>query len=110
MQDIVAEIKERGHANLTRLTVLKKWFEAPGMSFGAFMAMQALRQARKTTKEAEQLLCEAREILADVDLSAPKIRTTAPSGFTHVLKHFKMNGETRGGHRCASFMTKTCFS
>jgi len=75
LQDIVAEIKERGHANLTRLTVLKKWFEAPGrtMSFGAFIAMQALRQARKTTKEAEPLLCEARGILADVDLFAPKI-------------------------------------
>jgi hypothetical protein len=30
LQDIVTDIKERGHANLTRLTVLKKWFEAPG--------------------------------------------------------------------------------
>jgi hypothetical protein len=75
LQDIVAEIKERGHANLTRLTVLKKWFEAPGRitSFGTFVAIQALRQTCKTTKEAEQLLCEAREILADVDLFAPKI-------------------------------------
>src|SRR5437868_2848782 len=75
LQDIVTDIKERGHANLTRLTVLKKWFEAPGriMSFGAFIAIQASRQTRKTTKEAEQLLCEAREILADADLFVPKI-------------------------------------
>ena len=75
LQDIVTDIKGRGHANLTRLTVLKKWFEAPSriMSFGAFIAIQASRQTRKTTKEVEQLLCEAREILVDVDLFMPKI-------------------------------------
>ena len=75
LQAIVADIKERGYANLTRLTVLKKWFEAPGRiaSFGTFIAIQASRQTRKTTKEAEQLLSEAREILADVDHFAPKI-------------------------------------
>jgi hypothetical protein len=75
LQDIVAEIKERRHASLTRLTVLKKWFEAPerAISFGAFIAIEALRQTRKTTKDAEQLLGEAREVLADVDLFTPKI-------------------------------------
>jgi hypothetical protein len=75
LEAIITDMKERGHANLTRLTVLKKWFEAPGRitSFGTFIAIQASRQTRKTTKEAEQLLCEAREILADVDLFAPKI-------------------------------------
>jgi hypothetical protein len=75
LRDIATDIKERGHANLTRLTVLKKWFEAPGRvtSFGAFVAIQASRPTRKTTKKAEQLLCEAREMLADVDLFVPKI-------------------------------------
>jgi len=75
LQAVVTDIKERGHANLTRLTVLKKWFEAPDRitSFGTFIAIQASRQTRRTTKEAEQLLCEAREILADVDLFAPEI-------------------------------------
>ena len=70
LQAIVTDIKERGHANLTRLTVLKKWFEAPGRitSFGTFIAIQASRQTRKTTKEAEQLLCQAREILAEVEI------------------------------------------
>jgi hypothetical protein len=74
LQDIVTDVKALGHANLTRLTVLKKWFEAPSriMSFGAFIAIQASRQTRKTTKEVEQLLCEAREILVDVDLFTPK--------------------------------------
>jgi hypothetical protein len=75
LRHIATDIKEHGHANLTRLTVLKKWFEAPSriMSFGAFIAIQASRQTRQTTKKAEQLLCEAREILADVDLFVPKI-------------------------------------
>jgi hypothetical protein len=29
LQKIIADIEERRHANLTRLTVLKKWFGAP---------------------------------------------------------------------------------
>ena len=75
LRDIATDIKEHGHANLTRLTVLKKWFEVPGriMSFGAFIAIQASRPTRKTTKKAEQLLCEVREILADVDPFVPKV-------------------------------------
>jgi hypothetical protein len=55
--------------------VLKKRFEAPGrtISFGEFIAIEALRQTRKTTKDSEQLLCEVRKVLTDVDLFAPKI-------------------------------------
>ena len=58
LRDIVTDVKEKGHANLTRLTVLKKWFEAPGRitSFGTFVAVEASRPTRKTTKKAEQLL------------------------------------------------------
>ncbi len=43
LQKIVADIKECGHANSTRLTVLKKWFEPPPRlrSFGIFIASQA---------------------------------------------------------------------
>ena len=48
LQDIAAEIEERGHANLTRLTVLKKWFEAPGriISFGSFVAVRGSGKER----------------------------------------------------------------
>src|SRR5476651_1281702 len=40
---VVTDIKESGYANLTRLTVLKKWFETPRRrsSFGIFIATQA---------------------------------------------------------------------
>jgi hypothetical protein len=76
LQKIVADIEERGHANLTRLTVLKKWFGAPGhiSSFAIFIANQASLQASKTTKQAVQLVREVREIFADVDLFEPKIQ------------------------------------
>jgi hypothetical protein len=68
LQKIVIDIKERGHANLTRLTVLKRWFEAPRRLplFGIFIAPQALRQAPKATEEAAELLRKAHNILADV--------------------------------------------
>jgi len=55
---------------VTRLTVLKKWFEIPDRlpSFGASIAKQTLKQAGKATKEAVELLHEASEMLADVDV------------------------------------------
>ena len=78
LQKIVTDIKERGHASLTRLTVLKRWFEAPRRlpSFGIFIAGQALRQTPKTTEEAAELFHEAHYILADADVFDPKIPRT----------------------------------
>jgi len=75
LQKIVTDIKESGQANLTRLTVLKRWFEAPHRlrSFGLFIAGQALRQTSKTTAEAAELFREAHNILANVDIFDPKI-------------------------------------
>jgi hypothetical protein len=101
LRDIATDIKEHGHANLTRLTVLKKWFEAPGriMSFGAFIAIQASQPTRKTTKKAEQLLCEAREILAEVDLFVPKIPNDRAKRLHARLEAFQ--GERRDTRRAS---------
>ena len=43
LQKIIADINECGHASVTRLTVLKKWFEIPERlpSFGASIAKQS---------------------------------------------------------------------
>ena len=73
--DIAAAIKQRGSANPTRLTVIKKWFEVPShlSSFAIFIADQASRRKTKTTKEASELIREARTLLADADVFAPKI-------------------------------------
>jgi len=95
LQKIVADIEDRGHANLTRLTVLKKWFGAPRRisSFAIFIANQASRQTRKTTMEAAQLFREACEILADVDVFEPKIPQTRATRLHARLEDFKMSVE-----------------
>jgi hypothetical protein len=78
LQKIVTDIRECGHANSTRLTVLKRWFQAPHrlQSFGIFIAGQALRQTQRTTKDATELFRWAHEILADVDVFEPDILRT----------------------------------
>jgi hypothetical protein len=80
LREVVAAIEQRGSANLTRLTVIKKWLEVPGHlpSFAIFIADHASRRKTKTTKEAGKLIRDARALLADVDLFAPNIpRETA---------------------------------
>ncbi len=62
---IVEEIDTHGHAGLTRLTVLKKWFEHPGRlpSFGLWIARRAAGRKGKTKGEAAALLNETRTLL-----------------------------------------------
>ncbi len=62
---IVEEIDARGHASLTRLTVLKKWFENPGRlpALGLWVARRAAGRKGKTKAEAGALLNEARALL-----------------------------------------------
>jgi hypothetical protein len=75
LREIVVAIEQRGSVNLTRLTVIKKWFEVPNhlSSFAIFIADHASRRKTKTTKEAGELIREARTLLADVDVFAPNI-------------------------------------
>lgn len=62
---VADEIQARGHANLTRLTVLKKWFEAPGRlpAFGLWVARLSAGRKGKTKDAAGTLLDEARSLL-----------------------------------------------
>ena len=62
---IVEDIKTQGNAPLTRLTVLKKWFEHPGRlsAFGLWIARRAAGRKGKTKGEAGALLNEARKLL-----------------------------------------------
>jgi hypothetical protein len=75
LQKIVVEIKECGHANLTRLTVLKKWFGPAHRlrSFGIFIANQASQRIHQATIEAAELFREAHEVLAGVNVFEPNI-------------------------------------
>jgi hypothetical protein len=62
---IVEAIDTQGSASLTRLTVLKKWFEHTGRlpAFGLWIAKRAASRKGKTKAEAGALLNEARALL-----------------------------------------------
>jgi hypothetical protein len=65
IQKIIADIDTQGNVSLTRLTVLKKWFEHPGRlsAFGLWVARQAAGRKGKTKDGAGALLDEARALL-----------------------------------------------
>jgi hypothetical protein len=65
IQKIIADIDAQGNASLTRLTVLKKWFEHPGRlsAFGLWIARRASGRKGKTKAEAGALLNETRALL-----------------------------------------------
>jgi len=72
---ISAEIAVRGNANLTRLTILKKWFGHPGRlsPFAIWVASRAISGKGKTGVEAAALFRQARALLARVNPYAPKV-------------------------------------
>ena len=72
---IIEDIDEQGDANLTRLTVLKKWFEKPGrlMPFAQWIASRASSRKGKTKGEAAELFREARKLLEDNQEHSPKL-------------------------------------
>jgi hypothetical protein len=62
---IIDDIESHGNAPLTRLTVLKKWFEHPGRlaACGLWVARRAAGRKGRTKAEAGVLLDEARALL-----------------------------------------------
>lgn len=62
---IIQDVDTRGNVSLTRLTVLKKWFEAPGRlsAFGLWLARRAAGRKGKTKGVAGALLDETRALL-----------------------------------------------
>ncbi|QDV73728.1 hypothetical protein [Botrimarina mediterranea] len=76
---IADDISETGSANLTRLTVLKKWFETPGRlgPFAIWVADRATSRRGKTKGEAGKLFRDARALLTDLDRVEPTINAEA---------------------------------
>src|ERR1017187_7259420 len=62
---IIQDLDTRGNVSLTRLTVLKKWFEAPGRlpAFGLWLARRAAGRKGKTKDAAGALLDETLALL-----------------------------------------------
>jgi hypothetical protein len=67
LRAIIAEITRAGHANQTRLTILKKWFEGAGRLplFGLWVASRALAGEEAAAGDAAALYAETRRLLTD---------------------------------------------
>jgi hypothetical protein len=77
---IVEEIESQGSASLTRLTILKKWFEHPGRlaAFGLWIAKRAAGRKGKTKAEAGTLLKEAQALLGKTATREDFLRLVEP--------------------------------
>jgi len=85
------DIAEHGNANLTRLIVLKKWFENPVRlsAFAVWIATRAISRKGKTGGEAAQLFGEAKALLAGADKSHPELDRQAAEILHNRLRDFQ---------------------
>lgn len=91
---IIATIDATGNASLTRLTVLKKWFEIPGRlpAFALWLARRAVLCNPKTGGEAGALFDDALGLLGAVGNSqhiANRLNIKAAEGLHGRLKNFQ---------------------
>ncbi len=72
---IADDIAEHGNVNLTRLVVLKKWFEKPERLsvFAIWVAARATSRKGKTAGAAAELFREAKALLAGADKCRPQL-------------------------------------
>jgi len=71
---LVDEIGAKGSASLTRLTILKEWFERPERlsAFALWVATRATSRKGKTGGAAAELFRDARTLLRGLDKVRPK--------------------------------------
>ena len=96
---IIHEIDQQGSANLTRLTVLKKWFEQPERlrAFAIWVAKRATSRKGKTAGEAAELFHASQAVLTGLDFLHPEPdRATAQELFRRLRK---FQDEYHKGHR-----------
>lgn len=95
---ITEEIEGKGQANLTRLTVMKKWFEHPHRlaSFAIFVANRACSRKGKTAAETVELFRDVRTLLANAPLFNPMIARNEAEKLYIRLKDFQ-NEHTKVG-------------
>ncbi len=85
------DIAARGNVNLTRLTILKKWFESPGRlpAFAVWMATIAKSRNGKPRGAAGRLFEDVHVLFANVDPYAPELDRDAARDLHHRLKAFQ---------------------
>lgn len=91
---IIDDIDETGNASLTRLTVLKKWFEKPGrlVPFAVWIARRSAARKGRTGGEAGELLDEARALVGQgygEDKVRPKLNKAALEDLHDRMREFQ---------------------
>lgn len=88
---IANQIEDSGSVALTKLTILKRWFERPSRlsSFAIFVAKNACSQEDKMTRDAAMLFREARQLFAEVDVYAPNVSRVEAEELHRRLKGFQ---------------------
>ena len=89
---ITRDIEETGSTSLTRLTVLKKWFEQDPKRLSSFVvsiARQALANKGKISDESLALFREARELLKALEMYDPRLDRSAAEKLYHRLREFQ---------------------
>lgn len=88
---LAGEIAARGNASLTRLTILKRWFDRPARlaAFAIWVAVQANSRRTKTTGEAAELVGKGRALLKQVNLCAPHLDRDAAEELHGQLQAFQ---------------------
>ena len=93
LQKIIEEIDQRGQAGMTRLTVLKKWFERPERlrAFGIWMASRAVELGSEAAGNGHvgELFDAARTLLADVVILSPVLDHESTRTLYHRLRQFQ---------------------
>lgn len=88
---ITEEIESTGHASLTRLTVLKRWFAHPHRlaAFAVFIAKRACSRKGKSSPETVKLFREARDLLSKATLLNPMLDRQQAESLYRRLKAFQ---------------------
>ncbi|HEX5443358.1 MAG TPA: hypothetical protein VFW87_06005 [Pirellulales bacterium] len=91
LQQIINDIGEHGSAELTRLTVLKKWFERSErlVPFAVWVATRATSRKGKTKGEAATLFSEARSLLKGLNPLRPEFDEAAAQRLYSRLRAFQ---------------------
>src|SRR5437016_4807308 len=89
--NIVADIDVDGTARLTRLTVLKKWFERPERlrAFAIWVATRAVLRKGKVPAMAAELFMEAGKLLRRLDHSRARLNRQAARKLHDRLRDFQ---------------------
>lgn len=88
---IADDVGEQGNVNLTRLVVLKKWFENPERisAFAIWIALRATSRKGKTGGAAAELFSEAKALLAGADKCRPQLDRQKAQALHGRLRNFQ---------------------